>query len=269
MNWYYVHAGQQIGPVDEAALESLLASGTITADTLVWKEGMANWLPYAEVRSPASGLITAAPPVVTQPMGGPAVAAVAAGKAVCAECGRLFPTEDTISYGNVRVCAGCKPIFVQKLSEGMEVAAGPLRYAGFWIRFAAVFVDGLIMKAVSVLMCLVAGFGLVGSFTGTPASSSSDFSVLPFVLMGLQIIIALGYEAFFIGKYGATLGKMACKIQVVVSDGSKVTYGRSIGRYFAKIISYVACLIGYIMAGFDDEKRALHDRICNTRVIFK
>jgi uncharacterized RDD family membrane protein YckC len=269
MNWYYVNAGQQVGPVDEAALEALLANGTITADTLVWKEGMANWLPYAQARSAAAGLITPAPPIVTQPMGGPAIAA-AAGEAVCAECRRIFPVDDTISYGNVRVCAGCKPIFVQKLSEGMDVAAGPLRYAGFWIRFAAVFVDGLILKAVSMVMYLIAGFGLMGSVTGTPSTSAaSGLSFLPFFLIGLQIFIALSYEAFFIGKYGATLGKMACKIQVVVADGSKVSYGRSIGRYFAKMLSSFTCLIGYIMAGFDDERRALHDRICNTRVTFK
>jgi hypothetical protein len=31
----------------------------------------------------------------------------------------------------------------------------------------------------------------------------------------------------------------------------------------------LACSIGFIMAGFDDEKRALHDRMCDTRVVFK
>jgi uncharacterized RDD family membrane protein YckC len=65
-----------------------------------------------------------------------------------------------------------------------------------------------------------------------------------------------------IGRYAATLGKMACGLRVVMSDGGKVTYGRSLGRHFAKLLS------GF-MAGFDDEKRALHDRICDTRVIKK
>ena len=40
-------------------------------------------------------------------------------------------------------------------------------------------------------------------------------------------------------------------------------------RSRAKILSGLICLAGYIMAGFDEEKRALHDRICNTRVVFK
>jgi uncharacterized RDD family membrane protein YckC len=70
-----------------------------------------------------------------------------------------------------------------------------------------------------------------------------------------------------VGKYGATLGKMAAKIRVVTADGGKVSYGRATGRYFAKLLSAFTCLIGFIMAAFDEEKRALHDRICNTRVI--
>ena len=62
---------------------------------------------------------------------------------------------------------------------------------------------------------------------------------------------------------------MACGLRVIVSDGSKVSYWRAFGRYWAKILSGLILAIGYIMAGFDSEKRALHDHICNTRVIRK
>jgi uncharacterized RDD family membrane protein YckC len=54
-----------------------------------------------------------------------------------------------------------------------------------------------------------------------------------------------------------------------MDDGGKVSYGRAVGRHFAKYLSSFTLGIGYIMAGIDDEKRALHDRICNTRVIKK
>jgi uncharacterized RDD family membrane protein YckC len=60
---------------------------------------------------------------------------------------------------------------------------------------------------------------------------------------------------------------MACNIKVVMADGGKVSFARAIGRHFAKFISGMILGIGYIMAGFDDQKRALHDRICDTRVI--
>jgi uncharacterized RDD family membrane protein YckC len=54
---------------------------------------------------------------------------------------------------------------------------------------------------------------------------------------------------------------------VVRPDGRPVDLGRAFGRYFAKILSAFILLIGYIIAGFDSEKRALHDMICDTRVI--
>ena len=72
-----------------------------------------------------------------------------------------------------------------------------------------------------------------------------------------------------IGKYGATLGKMACRIKVVTSEGGPVSYMRALGRYFAKQLSCLTLMIGYIMAFFDKENRALHDRICDTRVVMK
>jgi len=96
----------------------------------------------------------------------------------------------------------------------------------------------------------------------------------PVAKLGLQILITIvnlcigaTYEIFMIGKFGATLGKMACKVRVVTPEGGRVSYTRATGRYFAKFLSAFTCLIGYIIAFFDDERRALHDRICNTRVI--
>src|SRR5262249_36624175 len=163
----------------------------------------------------------------------------------------VFKVEETIQYGNVRVCARCKPILVQKLAEGARLNTGALIYAGFWTRFAAVFLDAIILWVVNTVLRLAAGGGLAPSFGTLPAG----FSALQIALLFVQMVIGLSYEAFLIGKYGATLGKMACKIKVVTADGGKVSYLRALGRYFAKIISGLTCLIGYIMAAFDEEKR--------------
>ena len=85
--------------------------------------------------------------------------------------------------------------------------------------------------------------------------------------MLLQYGIPAAYETWFVGKYAATPGKMACKLKVVVEDSSQVTYLRSLGRHFAKLLSGMILAIGFLMAAFDEEKRALHDRICETRVV--
>ncbi len=59
MNWYYVENGQQKGPVTQDQLDELARLGTIKADSLVWTDGMANWLPYSQAR-PGSGAAPAA-----------------------------------------------------------------------------------------------------------------------------------------------------------------------------------------------------------------
>ena len=111
-------------------------------------------------------------------------------------------------------------------------------------------VDGILLLAVSVLLIFLGGFGRGG-----------------FLLRLLGYPIAIAYETYFVGRYGATLGKMVFGLKVVRADGQSVSYGRAFGRYWASLLSSMTVTIGFIMAGFDSQKRALHDRICDTRVI--
>jgi uncharacterized RDD family membrane protein YckC len=62
---------------------------------------------------------------------------------------------------------------------------------------------------------------------------------------------------------------MACKLKITLEDGSRISYLRAMGRHFAKYLSGMILLVGYIMAAFDDHRRTLHDRICETRVVLK
>jgi uncharacterized RDD family membrane protein YckC len=72
-----------------------------------------------------------------------------------------------------------------------------------------------------------------------------------------------------VGKYGATPGKMALGLRIVSSSGEPVTYVKALARFFAEMVSAIICYIGYIMAAFDEQRKALHDQICDTRVIRK
>ena len=72
-SWFYASEGRQQGPHPEIQLRELIARGTITADTLVWTEGMANWQRAGDV----PGLVSAAgsgPPVLPH-SGGPVAGA--------------------------------------------------------------------------------------------------------------------------------------------------------------------------------------------------
>src|SRR5215208_1818187 len=48
--WYYAQGGQQMGPVSDDELKSKLSAGELSAQDLVWREGMGNWQPAGNVQ---------------------------------------------------------------------------------------------------------------------------------------------------------------------------------------------------------------------------
>jgi hypothetical protein len=63
-SWFFASQGQQQGPYPEAQLRELIASGAVTAETLVWSEGMAGWQKAGEIPGLLSG--ASGPPVIPQ-----------------------------------------------------------------------------------------------------------------------------------------------------------------------------------------------------------
>lgn len=228
-------------------LQRLSATGVINSETLVWREGMADWQPLRIAAAELAGGAANGNAPVT-----------------CSSCGKLVQASDAMSYGGQMICADCKPAFVQKLREGGEASLTKMNYAGFGIRFGAKFLDGLIMMIpMGVLYALMFGAAMSGG--------AESFGALMFIQVIFYLFAYVGipfYTAFFLSKYGATPGKMICKIKVVRSNGEPLRFGRSIGRAYADMLSGMVLYFGYIMAAFDNpERRALHDRICDTRVI--
>lgn len=206
----------------------------------------------------------------------PAAASPAAGSRFCSECGRPYNASELVTIGSATVCAQCKPLFMQRMREGGQ-AIGQRHYAGFWIRFVARIIDfvllGIVSVIVSIPLTLIMGGAAIGGFGpgSDPAAAAAALPAFFAALAVRQVIlmaIAVTYEAYFVSTRGGTLGKLALGLKIIRADGSGVPVGLAIGRYFAQILSSLILLIGYIMAGFDPEKRSLHDRICDTRVIY-
>jgi len=257
MDWYYAQEGLQAGPVSDAEIESLVHSGKISRDTLVWHEGMADWMTYGAVNPILRDVPVPQPPPSPEIPPSPEVLA---GMRACVECGRAFQAEEMIQYGSAWVCAACKPVFFQRLKEGAPIR-GELVYGRFWTRFSAKILDGLIYYAFqSVVMLAI--FGARGAFIGRHGAA---WILVSLVTYGFPI----AYTTFFLGKYGATPGKMATGLMVVTPDGQPISYLRAFARFWSELLSLFTLYIGYIMAAFDEEKRTLHDRICNTRVVLK
>lgn len=241
MAWHYAEGGQRVGPLSDEQFQAAVAQGKVNGTTLVWRDGMKDWAPFATT---GFGQMSAGP--------------ARGGFVACAECGRSFPADEVIAYAGKHVCGNCKAIFFQRIKEGGALP-GEFTYGGFWIRFLAKFLDSIILSVFSFVLQLPLSLA---------APADPQDAALPLLISYLVgMVVGIAYPTFFLGKFGATPGKMAFGLKVVRPDGEPITYLRAFGRYFAEILSSLIFLIGYIMAAFDDEKRALHDRICDTRVI--
>lgn len=125
----------------------------------------------------------------------------------------------------------------------------PTERAGFWVRFAAALLDGLVIAVPTLLIQLVAG----------PAAG--------------QVVGFLGGLAYYIylegpGGEGQTLGKRALGIRVVASTtGGPIGYGAATGRYFGRILSAIPLLVGYFWMLWDPEKQTWHDKLAGSYVV--
>lgn len=145
------------------------------------------------------------------------------------------------------------------------------KYAGFWIRFVAYLLDSIILGVI---------IGPIFFLFFAPAAGFASFADDPEAIMvfaagmsGFVLIELVVYLIYFAGmessKYQATLGKMAIGVIVTDENGDRVSFARATGRLFSKILSAIILYIGFIMAGFDSRKQALHDKIANTFVVYK
>ncbi len=122
-----------------------------------------------------------------------------------------------------------------------------MEYAGFWKRFVAIFIDGI----------------LVGIVTGLLTAAMDDNTAR--VITG--ILTWLYYAGMESSSRQATIGKSIMSIYVTDLDGQRISFLRATGRYFAKILSALILLIGFIMAAFTARKQALHDMLAGTLVL--
>jgi len=197
----------------------------------------------------------------------------------CSQCGRTFAHSDLVQIAGNWVCGDCKPAFLSRVMASGGAAASPLgwHYGGFWMRFGARMIDGIVLAVPLLILAALLIPNLIRT-QGDPSNPAfariAAFGVTFFLC---YFVVLICYEVLFLRYRGATPGKMACGLKVVRSDGNSLGWGTSIGRFVMwnlvtsgiPYLNFILILISGIMAGTDSEKRALHDRVCDTRVVYK
>ena len=143
-------------------------------------------------------------------------------------------------------------------------------YAGFWKRFAAAFIDGIVTAIGSVL---IGGPVLVLMMLVVVAEGEDPDSVaLTAAFEGAAQLLALlvswmYYALMESSPLQATLGKLALRIRVTDLAGDRVGFERATWRYCGKFVSALLLLGGFVMAAFSARKQALHDRMAGCLVV--
>jgi uncharacterized RDD family membrane protein YckC len=291
-DWFYAMGSEPIGPYTAEQMKDLIRRGVINPDTLVWREGQSGWLPVREaVGKPGAGAAAeaaaqspeapaaAAPSPQQQAFApAPAVPAAPSGPAPkppkkCDYCKKKTPPGDLSPEGEFWICAPCRMEAFRRQHGGMmRFQVAQFYAAGFWIRFLARIIDGLIVGFFQgVIFVLIGVKSPLSSLPSRadPAAAQAAMMALSGSVYAISIGTALCYEVLFLGLLGATPGKLALGLKVITDEGEPIGILRAFFRYWALGLGYCTCYIGFIMAAFSENKRALHDMICGTRVVHR
>jgi uncharacterized RDD family membrane protein YckC len=137
------------------------------------------------------------------------------------------------------------------------------RVAGFISRLVAFSID-----AVLLVMLVATGSWIVVQIERIfETFLPTDLSLGGAYVFAIPVIIG----AYYVGLWaltGATIGKWLIGLRIVGADGSPPTIGRSLIRFIGYGLSAIVFFLGYIWVLFDDERRAWHDELAGTWVVY-
>jgi uncharacterized RDD family membrane protein YckC len=239
--WFYTQNNQSQGPVSADVLRSMIASGTLSAQDLVWRNGMPNWSPAGIV--PELGI--AAAPQTSSPYAPPGAS--------------FYPQPGRGGYAP----PGAMPVNYYSPNPYTMVA-----YAGFWLRFVALIIDSVILSVLGAVVGFIIGLVMGMAMANNGMVPTQRIAVIQLVAQLVGMLLNFLYYTLMESSSGqATLGKRALNLQVTNLQGGRISYGQAVGRYFGKILSGLIIGIGFMMAGFTERKQGLHDMLAGTLVI--
>src|SRR3989441_11506678 len=136
------------------------------------------------------------------------------------------------------------------------VSAGPIEYAGFWIRVLASIIDAVILGMV---------LWIIGLLLQRPPEEAGGLSAIGPIL---QMVLGFLYmPVLWSSPMQATIGQKICGLRVIRPGGNAISFERGIARVLAMILSGMPLFIGYLMVAFTERKQGLHDILAGTYVV--
>ena len=157
----------------------------------------------------------------------------------------------------------------QTISETPE-----FKYANFILRLGAFVIDILILSfLISILKGILVNILSLDLSLDNFLSDDQELIFTPFLSVSFlvfivgQLIVFWLYFALTESIVGASPGKLLFKLRVTDLNGSTINFKRATGHTFARLLSFLPFLTGYLMAAFTDKTQALHDLLAGCIVI--
>jgi uncharacterized RDD family membrane protein YckC len=140
------------------------------------------------------------------------------------------------------------------------------RYAGLWVRFGALVIDGLLFCAIFFPVTrIVKGVWIMSVADHRWANGLFITDPLCVIFLVLMLLYFLLLE----GLAGATLGKWVLGLRVVRMDGEKPGLARSALRNILRLVDGLPAfhIVGIVLILRSPERARFGDRVAGTRVV--
>ncbi len=229
--WYYVDAGHnRQGPVSAEDLAAAFRQGRVNRDTLVWRDGLPQWVPLER----HLGELPAPPPALPLPGAEPG-------------SGPATTTHGSDATANI--------------DDVVD--------AGFVRRLGAYLIDSMLIGSVYYVVLMIGMVALAIVAAGQDFKDDGFLVGMALVYLFYPVLSLAYYAGMESSKLQATVGKLALGIKVVDGQGRRLGFGRATARWAGSIVSYLILYIGFFMAGWTRRKQALHDLMAGTFVVDK
>jgi uncharacterized RDD family membrane protein YckC len=259
--WYVGSNGQQSGPFTLQQLRQMATSGQVSKTDLIWKDGLANWVPCSAVKglfpaatdfSPASSTRPAPRPTAPPPRG-PA------------------PSDGGLVISDVS--GGGDPLLTGQITPMTATITGtPFQLAEFLPRVGAALLDALFLGLIgcipNVLVVVMLTMATAKVNNPDDAQAAGILANVCMNIIGL-VVAAIYYVTLDASAKQGTWGKQIVGLKVTDLEGRRISVARAIGRFFARYLSACTCGIGFLLPLFTQKRQTLHDLICGCIVVNK